>query len=163
MEDVREKVYEKLRELDIPFDKDEHDPVFTIEEMNDLGLDKKGVIVKNLFLRDQKGKRHFLVLLPGDKQGNLKSIGEQIGCTKLSFASEDRLERFLGLTKGSVTPLGVMNDAEHAVEVIVERSLTTEQKLGVHPNLNTATIWVSWVSLKKFIEHCGNTIKTIKL
>ena len=160
---LKEEVFDKLKELGLPYEVDEHEPVYTIDEMVALGLDKKGIIVKNLFLRDSKGKRHFLVLLPGDKHADLKSIGEQLGCTRLSFASEDRLLRFLGLTKGAVTPLGVMNDTEHAVEVVVEQSLTTEQKLGVHPNENTATVWLSWNNLKKFIGHFGNSVRAIKL
>ncbi|MBR1672608.1 MAG: prolyl-tRNA synthetase associated domain-containing protein [Fretibacterium sp.] len=159
----KEGVFAALKDMGLPYEVDEHPPVYTIDEMEALGLGKKGVIVKNLFLRDSKGKRHFLVLLPGDKHADLKSIGEQLSCPRLSFASEERLSRFLGLTKGAVTPLGVMNDTDHAVEVIVERSLTTEPKLGVHPNDNTATVWLSWNSLKKFIDHFGNTLRSIKL
>ena len=159
----KEGVLEALKELGLTWEIDEHEPVYTIEEMEKLGLHKKGVIVKNLFLRDAKGKRHFLVLLPGDKHADLKSISEKLSCPRLSFASEDRLMRFLGLTKGAVTPLGVMNDAGHAVEVVVDRALTTAAKLGVHPNDNTATVWLSWNDLKRFIEHFGNTMRAIAL
>ena len=160
---ARDDVYAALRELGLSFEVDEHEPVFTIEEMEALGLNEKGMVVKNLFLRDQKGKKHFLVLLPSDRHADLKSIGEQLGAGKLSFASEERLAKYLGLSKGSVTPLGMMNDREHAVEVAVERSLTSEPRLGVHPNENTATVWLSWQDLKKYLEHFGARMRTIKL
>ena len=131
--------------------------------MEALGLTKKGMVVKNLFLRDQKGKKHFLVLLPSDRHADLKSIGEQLGAGKLSFASEERLAKYLGLSKGTVTPLGVMNNRDHAVEVAMERSLTSEPRLGVHPNESTATVWLSWQDLKKYLDHFGTKIQTIKL
>lgn len=159
----REGVLSALKEMGLSWEMDEHEPVYTIEEMMNLGLHEKGTIVKNLFLRDAKGKRHFLVLLPDEKHADLKSISGKLNCPRLSFASEERLERFLGLKKGAVTPLGVLNDKDHAVEVVVDRALTKAAKLGVHPNENTATVWLSWMDLKKFIERCGNTMRTIDL
>ena len=161
--DVKAAAYAALEELGIAYESDEHEPVYTIDEMVALGLHEKGMIVKNLFLRDAKGKRHFLVLVPQDAHADLKSIGAKLACPRLSFASEERLERFLGLKKGAVTPLGVMNDADHAVEVVVARELTRQAKLGVHPCDNTATVWLTWPDLKKFIEHHGNKMRTIDL
>ena len=104
-----------LEEKKLPFEWVEHKAVFTIEEMEELGLESMDEIAKNLFLRDQKGKRHFLVGVKGEKQVNLKELGEKLG-TKLSFASEERLVKYLGVQKGSVTPLGVLNDENCAVE-----------------------------------------------
>ncbi|MBQ7262150.1 MAG: prolyl-tRNA synthetase associated domain-containing protein [Synergistaceae bacterium] len=152
-----------LEELGIAYEVDEHEPVYTIDEMMALGLHEKGMIVKNLFLRDAKGKRHFLVLVPQDARADLGAIGAKLLCPKLSFASEERLERFLGLKKGAVSPLGVMNDEGHAVEVVVARALTRHDKLGVHPCDNTATVWLSWPDLKKFIERHGNKMRMIDL
>ena len=106
MMDERARVLEKLDELRVAYEMDVHEPVYTIEAMVALGLDKKGIVVKNLFLRDAKGKRHFLVVLPGDRQGDLKAIRDQLGSTALSFGSEERLMRCLKLTKGAVSPLG---------------------------------------------------------
>lgn len=78
-------------------------------------------MVKNLFLRDAKGKRHFLVVLDKDKRADLKALQEQLSCSKLSFASEERLKKHLGLSRGSVTPLGILNDAQGMVELVFDR------------------------------------------
>ena len=163
MMDERARVLEKLDELGVAYEMDVHEPVYTIEAMVALGLDKKGIVVKNLFLRDAKGKRHFLVVLPGDRQGDLKAIRDHLDSTALSFGSEERLMRCLKLTKGAVSPLGILNDAEHAVEVVVDRALVGAERLGVHPNDNTATLWLSYDGLRKVIDHCGNTVHFIRL
>lgn len=161
--DKQQKVFQKLDELNIKYEIINHPAVFTIEEMDDLGIGDHGDICKNLFLRDAKGKRHFLVVLNKDKQANLKSIAQQIGCTALSFASEERLSKYLKLSKGSVTPLGVINDENCSVEVVFDRDLIEKEKLGVHPNENTATIWISFNSLKKLIEYNGNKIDYVTI
>lgn len=161
--DKQKKVFEKLEELGIEYEVINHPAVFTIEEMDNLEITKGGDVVKNLFLRDTKGKRHFLVVLDKDKKADLKNISEQIHSTKLSFASEERLEKYLQLTKGAVTPLGIINDSECAVEVIFDKDLVSKERLGVHPNDNTATIWISFQNLKKVIEHTGNKISYIDI
>lgn len=157
------RVLQKLEALGIAYAMDVHEPVYTIEAMVALGLDKKGEIVKNLFLRDAKGKRHFLVMLPGSRQGDLKAIRGQLGSTALSFGSEERLMRCLKLTQGAVSPLGVLNDADRTVEVVIDRTLVGAERLGVHPNDNTATLWLSYEGLRKVIDHCGNTVHPIDL
>ena len=138
---MKQKVYDALAAAGIEYERVDHPPVFTIEEMDALELPHPEAVVKNLFLRDAKGKRHFLVVLPGHRQADLRTLGERLG-TKLSFASEERLEKYLGLTKGSVTPLGVLNDEDRAVELIFDEELKTMPLLGVHPNHNTATVFL---------------------
>ena len=157
----REKVLQKLDDMKVVYEFKEHPAVYTIEEMDDLGI--SGDIAKNLFLRDAKGTRHFLVVLPKDKQADMKSIGAQLGCSRLSFASEERLERYLKLSKGSVSPLGILNDADKCVEVVFEKSLTGKERLGVHPNDNTATVWMSFDALHDIVKSNGNTIHFIEL
>ena len=100
---------------------------------------------------------------PPAPTGDLKAIRDQLGSTALSFGSEERLMRCLKLTKGAVSPLGILNDAEHAVEVVVDRALVGAERLGVHPNDNTATLWLSYDGLRKVIDHCGNTVHFIRL
>ena len=156
--DKQQKVFDKLNELNIKYEVTNHPPVYTIEEMDDLGISEHGDVCKNLFIRDAKGKRHFLVVLNKDKQADLKNIRQQLGTTGLSFASEERLAKYLNLSKGAVTPLGVVNDEEHLVEVVFDRDLINKQKLGVHPNENTATVWIAFDDLKKLVENNGNTI-----
>ena len=116
MENEKQRVYDALEQLKIKYEVVEHEPVHTMEDMDRLGLPQKGTLCKNLFLRDAKGKRHFLVTCDEKKTVDLKTLGRQLGAGNLSFASEDRLEKYLGLKQGSISPFGLMNDTEHAVE-----------------------------------------------
>ena len=160
-----EEVLEKLKELQIEYDIVEHIPVQTIEEMEHLGPEyfKGAHICKNLFLRDAKGKRHFLVIIGQDKKADIKSIEAQIGCTRLSFASPERLDKYLKLQKGSVTPFGLINDVEKQVEVVIDRDLMNKNKLGFHPNINTATVLISFKDLEKFLKEQKNKVTYIKV
>ena len=160
---TKEEVYTKLEELGVAFDKMEHEPVYTIDEMKLIeGMNIEDVC-KNLFIRDEKGKRHFLVVIREDKRADLKALREQIGSTRLSFASEDRLMKHMGLTKGAVTPLGLLNDESKSVEVIFDQDLKGRERLGFHPCDNTATVWISFDNIKNVIESRGNSLKFVKL
>ncbi len=160
----RQKVYGLLREMGIPFSVEEHPPVYTIEEMQKLSIGGgEGEIVKNLFLRDNKGRRHFLVVLQQDKKADLKALRQLIQSTPLSFASEERLMKYLGLAKGAVTPLGIIHDSQHQVEVLLDEDLQSASRIGVHPNDNTATLWLSWDDLIGFITRMGNPLRLIRL
>lgn len=161
--DEKQKVYNKLNQLLIPYTVDEHEAAFTIEDIDKMGIFNKGVGCKNLFLRDEKGKRHFLLIAQDHKQVNLKEVRRQIGCSRLSFGSEERLWNCLKLTKGSVSPFGVINDPECKVEIIFEGDLINEKSLGFHPNDNTATVWLSFQDIKRFIEDNGNDIMYVSL
>lgn len=159
----RQQVCSFLEGMGISYKISEHPAVYTIEEMENLGLDKLGGIVKNLFLRDAKGKRHFLVMLRQDKKVNLKNLQAKIGSTSLRFASEDRLATHLGLEKGAVSPLGIINDAEQAVEIVVDNDLKGFDRLGVHPNENTATVWLSPGDLDRIIAERGNPVMSLDI
>lgn len=156
--DKKEKVLKKLDELNIHYKLIDHPAVYTIDTMDELHLNKNGHIVKNLFLKNSNGKKHYLVVLKGDKKADLKSIKSQINSTALSFASEERLEKYLGLSKGAVTPLGIINDEEHLVNIVLDEDLKNEEILGVHPNVNTSTVFISYNDLIKFINSFGNEI-----
>ena len=156
----KQEVKAFLEEKNIPFEWVEHKAVFTIEEMEELGLESMDEIAKNLFLRDQKGKRHFLVVVKGMKQVNLKELGEKLG-TKLSFASEERLEKYLGLKKGAVTPLGILNDENCVVEVYMDEDLCKLERIGVHPNDNTASVYLSPADLLNIIKEHGNSLEVL--
>lgn len=160
---AKETVYEKLRDMGIDFDLSEHEAVFTIEEMSRLPGIKIEDVCKNLFLRDDSGKRHFLVVMREEKQADLKEIRRQINSSRLSFASEERLAKYLRLTKGSVTPLGVLNDENNKVELLIDSDLKGRPRLGFHPNDNTATVWITFDSLEKIIRHSGNPYRFIKI
>jgi len=161
----QEKVFEMLNALNIKYQLIKHPAVFTVEDIDALSLNitQYGDVCKNLFLRDAKGKRHFLVVLDKDKQADLKSIQKQLGCTRLSFASEERLFKYLHLEKGEVTPLGIINDPDAFVEVVLDKDLAGKNKLGFHPNDNTATVWISFDALKRIIEQNGNMIHFVTI
>lgn len=159
----KQKVYEKLNELGVKYEIIEHPAVFTIEEMDNLEIADKADICKNLFVRDEKGKKHYLIVLAKEKRADLKNIASQIKSTKLSFASDERLEKHLKLKQGSVSPLGVINDTEKNVQVVFDKDLVDKTNLGVHPNDNTATVVLSFDDLKKVVTQNGNTILYVKI
>lgn len=161
-EEIKQRVYDALDAAGIPYERADHPAVFTIEEMDRIDLPHPEAVVKNLFLRDAKGKRHFLAVLPGHRQADLKTLGELVG-SKLSFASEERLDRYLGLTKGSVTPLGVLNDGDRAVEVLLDEGLKEMPLVGVHPNLNTATVFLKTGDLVRLITDHGSKVTWVRL
>lgn len=163
MDDSKQKVYEYLDTNKISYTVIEHEAVYTMEEMDDYGITAKGNICKNLFLRDAKGKRHFLVILQKDKKADLKAFREMLGTTALSFASEERLAKYLGVTKGAVSPFGILNDKDAAVEVVVDQDFANEQNFGCHPNDNTATVILNFRDIKKMIQNNGNMISFIKI
>ncbi len=163
MDKPQDKVFKVLHDLNIEYRLVNHPAAFTVEDMDKMDMNRFGHGCKNLFLRDDKGRRHFLVVLLKDKTADLKSIQAQLGCSRLGFASEERLFRYLGLHKGEVTPLGIINDSDAAVEVVLDNDLIGKPKLGVHPNVNTATVWISYDALKKVIEHNGNRIHFVNI
>lgn len=135
----------------------EHSAVYTIDEMDTLGLDPADMdcVVKNLFLRDDKKRAYYLVCLPGHKQANLKALREVIGSRPLGFASETELYDLLGLEKGHVTPLGLLNDPAHKVQAIFDRALCGSI-VGVHPNDNTASVFMRFEDLVSVLERTGH-------
>lgn len=157
------KVLDFLNQEQIPYEMTEHESVYTMEDMERVGLDKLGTICKNLFIRDAKGKRHFLITADNDTQINLKELGEKLGAGKVSFASAERLEKYLGLTAGCVSPFGVLNDTEHLVTVVLDKKLRGKPRLGVHPNDHSATVWISFEDLVAAIRKIGNEIAVLDL
>ena len=161
---MKEKVLNKLNELNISYKEIKHTPVYTIEEMDALGnIFENAKICKNLFVRDQKGKRHFLVVLPEEKRAPLADIAVKVGSTKLSFASSERLMKYLKLEPGAVTPLSIINDESGEVEVVFDEDLKKEELLGVHPCVNTATILLTPDDLEKYVISNNNNLKYIKI
>ena len=160
--EARQQVYQRLDALGLVYTVSEHPPVYTIEEMERLELDRLGTIVKNLFLRDAKGRRHFLVMMRHDKKVDLKTLRDQIGSTPLRFASPERLARHLGLESGAVSPFGLFNDRELAVEAIMDEDLRGLPQVGVHPNDNMATVWLSGADLEKAILAQGHSLTHLR-
>lgn len=159
----RENIFERLRTLGISYELIEHAPAFTMEEYNALGFNPDDEICKNLFLRDYKGKRHMLVVLKGSKHADLRLIQSEVESSKLSFASDERLEKHLDVKKGSVSPFGLINDTQGAVEVYFDEDLQNAPRLGFHPNDNTATVFLPFADVRRYIESTGHTIRFIRV
>src|SRR3954452_18192877 len=152
-----------LNELGIQFTRHEHPPVATVEEANRHWEGIDATHCKNLFLRNQKGDRHYLVVLVASKKADLKAVATQIGDGKLSFASPDRLMSHLGVTPGSVSPFGLINDRDHAVRVVLDRDFQSAARLAFHPNINTATFTVARADFTKFLDACGNPVQYVDI
>ena len=156
-------IIEMLNSLQMQYSITEHPPVDTIEDIDNLQLSNAEVVVKNLFLRDDKKRNFYLVVLRKDKTANIKELRRSLGTRPLSFASEDDLLSILGLTKGAVTPLGILNDNDRKVQVIIDEDILRFPIIGVHPNENTATLWLSPQDLQKLIKNHGNSMILIKI
>ncbi len=153
-----QKVYDTLEQLNIAYQRYEHPPVYTVEEAKKYWKDIEGAHAKNLFLRNNKGTRHFLVVLEQSKSADLKDLSGKLAAGKLSFASERRLQEHLGLETGAVSPFGLLNDQNRAVSVALDRDLGKKGSVNFHPNVNTATINLSFRDFEKFLKHCGNEL-----
>lgn len=160
---MNKEIFEKLAELEIEYKMLEHPAAFTMEDLAEHHLEEYGHIPKNLVLRDVKGTRNMLVVLHGDKRADLRLIRDEIDSTKLSFASDQRLEKYLKVEKGSVSPFGVIYDTEKELEIYFDADLNNEDIVGCHPNDNTATVFLKFSDLVKYIKECGHTITYIKV
>ena len=156
-------VYDALGALGIEYQRFEHPPVFTVEEAERYWADIPATHCKNLFLRNAKGTRHYLVVLEHSKKADLKLLAAKIGDDRLSFASPDRLLRVLGLTPGSVSPKGLIHPGATDVIVVLDAGLASAERLGFHPNVNTATITVAAADFLRFLAGRGNVVKRITL
>jgi Ala-tRNA(Pro) deacylase len=116
---------------------------------------------KNLFLRNQKGTRHFLVVLAFTRRADLAALGERFGERKLGFASPERLQAYLGLTPGSVSPFGLINDREHRAEVAIDVAIRDAARVAFHPNVNTATLVVSGADFQRYLTAVGHQVHWI--
>lgn len=152
------KLYDFLKANGITFVRHEHPPVYTVEEAAQYWKDIQGTHCKNLFLRNNKGNRHYLVVMEQSKKVDLKQLADKTGAGKLSFASPERLNRFLSLETGAVSPFGLINDQEKEVLVVLDKSLKRGEKINFHPNVNTATITLSFANFMVFLEKCGNEL-----
>lgn len=136
----KEEVCAYLDERGVCYERVDHEAVFTMEGMAALRLPFADEVVKNLFLRDDKKRNYYLVVMPEDKPANLKALRRTLGARPLRFASEDDLAAILGVRAGAVTPFGVLNDAEGKVQVVFDEDLRDQAAVGIHPNDNTATL-----------------------
>jgi Ala-tRNA(Pro) deacylase len=163
MSDVRAPIYAALAGLGIGYQVFEHPPVHTAEEAALHWASVPGAAVKNLFLRNKKGDRHYLVILGIEKQADLRQLVKLIGDDRLSFGSPERLQKYLGVTPGSVSPFGLIHDSAHSVRVIVDSDLRDAERLIFHPNDNTASLTISGSDFVRFLDAQGHSVRWVKL
>ncbi len=157
------RVYDFLAGLGIAYDRHEHPPVFTVEQAELHWAGISGAHCKNLFLRNKKGNHHYLVILLGSKKADLRRLEKELDEDRLSFGSAERLLRCLGLEAGSVSPFGLINDREKEVRVVIDEDLKTYDRVNFHPNVNTATIGLSFKDFERFLAACGNSVRFISI
>lgn len=156
-----ERVYEALSRLGISFERHEHAPVASVEDgiREWAGID--AAHCKNLFLRNQKGDRHYLLIVAHTKRVDLRAVASQMGDGKLSFASPDRLTKWLGVAPGAVSPFGLINDRGHHVRVFIDRDLRRAPRISFHPNDNTRTITLAFADFERFLADCTNPVRYV--
>ncbi len=159
METRAKEVIETLERLGIEYQWLDHPAVYTVEQAREQTGHLPGVHCKNLFLRNKKGKRHYLVVMEESKRADLKELTRKLGEDNLSFASEKRLKKYLNLEPGAVSPFGLINDAERSVQVIVDSDLQNPETIYFHPNVNTATIGISGEDWNKFLQSTGHRVR----
>ena len=155
---MEEAVYARLRALAIPYERYEHPPAATVEEAAPHWASIDASHCKNLFLRNQRGDRHYLLIVLHFKRVDLRRVAYQIGDGKLSFASPERIQTYLGVAPGSVSPFGLLNDRGRHVRVFVDRDLKQASRVSFHPNVNMVTLTLAFADFERFLSDCGNPV-----
>lgn len=158
------ELYDYLREQDIDYSRVEHPPVYTCEEADALVPPLPGVHTKNLFTRDAKGRRHFLLVVGADKVVDLKALARRLEVGKLGMASPQRLLDHLGVEPGAVTLLGLVHAEAGAVETVIDRPVwDADAPLHCHPLVNTATLAVPRAGVQRFLEGLGQAYRVLDI
>ena len=152
-----------LDQLGIKYEIVEHQAVYNMAEMEKIALPHPEADAKNLFVRDDKKRNYYLLTIKGDKRVNLQQFREENGTRRLSFASPQDLKEKLDLAPGSVTPLGLLNDSGHQISFYLDSYFRQQLRIAVHPNDNTATIWLKPQALIHLIKDLGNPVKVVKM
>lgn len=155
-----QKIKDYLKNLNIEFKTFKHPAVFTVEEADKHMKDVKGIHSKNLFLKGRKSEYFYLVILSANKSLNIKEI-EEITQKKIKFANENNLKHFLGLTKGSVSPFGLINDKNHEVKVLIDKEVWDSEFVSFHPNINTETLELIGRGFQKYVNSLKNEVRII--
>tara|TARA_B100000530_G_C15869577_1_gene452815 strand:+ start:415 stop:909 length:495 start_codon:yes stop_codon:yes gene_type:complete len=156
-------IYEFLDTIEVSYERFDHPAVYTVSEAKKLSPKMDGASTKNLFLRDKKGIRHFLVIVPQDKQVDLKELSSILEASRLSFASPDRMKRYLGIEPGSVSILALVNDPKKTVEVFVDNELWNSETILCHPLVNTSTLAIPRDGIMQFLENTGHTLRLVEV
>lgn len=154
-------VMKYLNEVEIPFEVFRHPPLPTIEIAREYWKDVPGTHCKNLFFRNHKGNKHYLVIIESNSDLDIHDLEKSLRQGKLSFASEQRMEKYLGVKPGSVSPFGLLNDPGHHVKLFIDKQLLEAKSLAFHPNDNTATLVISKEDFFRFLDIMKNEYEFI--
>lgn len=160
---AKNNIYDLLNAKNIPFTCTEHRPVYSMEELDALEMPADAVICKNLFLRNSNGKQHFLLTIPAATPIDLKQLATSLGSSRLSFASTERLEKYLGLQSGLISPFGLLNDTSKSVIFVSSKNLPPSAIIGIHPNDNTATVWLAFSDLLSLLSELKAEVKLVEM
>ena len=156
-------IYAFLAQHDIAYVRVDHPPVYTCDQARELVPVLPGLEVKNLFLRDRKGRRHFLLVIGYDKNVDLKALSTLLDASGLSMASPERLARHLAVEPGSVTMLAVVNDEDGAVEVVVDAEVWAAERVRCHPLVNTATLSIARTDIERLLAATGHALRVVEV
>lgn len=159
---TKQETYDYLTAHGITYEVTEHAAVFNMEELDAVKLPYPDCDAKNLFVRDDKKRNYYLITVRGDKRVDLKVFRKTHGLRNLSFASSDDLMDIMKLIPGAVTPLGLLNDEERKVTLYLDDAFEGGL-VGVHPNDNTATVWLRASDLERVIKEHGNTVNVVEI
>jgi Ala-tRNA(Pro) deacylase len=157
------ELYELLKRLDISFEYHEHPPLATIDDAIIHWKEYNSGRCKNIFFRNHKGNRHYLVILEHLRQLDIHDLEKRLKQGKLTFASDRRLKEYLGLEPGSVSPFGLINDQSKNVHLFIDDNLNKYERLAFHPNDNRATLIITRTDFLRFLQYSGNTFEFLKL
>ncbi len=159
---TKQETFDYLESRGISYEVTEHEAVYNMEELDAVDLPYPDADAKNLFVRDDKKKNYYMITVKGDKRVNLKEFRKAHGLRNLSFASSEDLMRITGLIPGAVTPLGLLSDEERIVTLYVDASFSGGL-VGIHPNDNTATVWLQTDDLIRLIRDHGNEVRVTEI
>lgn len=159
----QKELYELLNKIGISFEYHEHPPLATISDAIVHWKDYNSGRCKNIFFRNHKGNRHYLVILEHLRQLDIHDLEKRLKQGKLTFASDRRLKEYLGLEPGAVSPFGLINDKTRNVHIFIDEELQNCERLAFHPNDNSATLVISKTDFLKFLDYMGNTWEFIRL
>jgi len=159
----KEKVLQNLEALGIHYEIHEHPPLPTIQVARKYWNKIDSTHCKNLFFRNHKGNKHYLVILDWLKDLDIHDLEKRLKQGKISFASQERMNKYLGVSAGSVSVFSLINDINNHVYVFIDENLKKSSKISFHPNINTASVVISFNDFEKFLNWCGNRFEYLKL
>ena len=158
------RTYDLLDRLGVAYERVDHAPAMTMEVCQEIDQTLQAVICKNLFLCNRQETAFYLLMIPDTKVFHTKDLSAQIGAARLSFAKPEYMEQFLDITPGSVSVLGLMNDKDWYVDLLIDKELLNNEYMGCHPCMNTTSLKIKTDDiLKKFLKHTGHRYRVVSL